>query len=58
MPATSAGARWLIPALLLVTASLVAVFAAAEAAWALAALLFVPWLYALDRARSWRGSAA
>lgn len=58
MPATSAGARWRIPALLLVTASLVAVFAAAEAAWALAALLFVPWLYALDRARSWRGVAA
>ena len=58
MPAPSAGARWPIPASLLATATLAACFAAIEPAWPLAAFLFVPWLRALDRARSWRGVAA
>jgi apolipoprotein N-acyltransferase len=58
MPATNASARWPIPASLLATAALVALFAAIEPAWPLAAVLLVPWLWALDRARSWRGVAA
>ncbi|WP_397572651.1 apolipoprotein N-acyltransferase [Silanimonas sp.] len=58
MPATNASARWPIPASLLATAAMVAAFAAFEGAWPLAAVLLVPWLWALDRARSWRGVAA
>ncbi|MGL6290348.1 MAG: hypothetical protein ACRC2H_06650, partial [Silanimonas sp.] len=57
MNSTKAGARWPIPAGLLATAALIAIYAGVENAWPLGVVALVPWLLALERADTWRGAA-
>lgn len=58
MRPSHASPRWLLPARLLATAAMAAAFAAFAAAWPLGAVLFVPWLLALERTRTWLGATA